>query len=80
MEIVQYLVEQCHADVNIQDNVMHSHCCIINDTNLCAKDGETPLHAVAHRANQDPIETFKYLIEQCHADVNAKDKVVLKPI
>ena len=41
------------------------------------KDGWTPLHIASSNGY---IETVKYLIEQCHANADAKDNFGMTPV
>jgi ankyrin repeat protein len=69
INIVKYLIEQCHVDVNVKYRYISGFG--------YEYIKRTPLHTATEKCCTDII---KYLIEQCHANVEAKNEYGLTPL
>ena len=92
LDIVQYLVEECHYDVKNNKELIPLHLAsfwgnldIIKyfveecQCDVNAKDNNefTPLHIAARFGH---LNIVKYLVEKCHCDINMKDWIGYTPL
>ena len=88
LDIVKYLIEQCHCDVNIQDEdggtALH-YACVTGHLNIvkylveechCDVDiqSEKGRTALIFACENGHLNIVKYLVEECHCNVDIQDK------
>ena len=89
LDVVKYLYENCHADVEVTDNFWLTPFSIaaqngnlevvkylfeICHANVDTKDGNE-CTALYYAIINENVEMVKYLIETCHANLDLKDKL-----